>query len=87
MNPATSFVRALFVSLALSLALVGPLWSGILLGPVTNPANGHSYYLLTQNTWTASEAEAVALGGFEVTLPAQMPDPAATVVVLILTEP
>lgn len=28
-----------------------------------------------------------SVGGFEVTLPAQMPDPAATVVVLNLQEP
>jgi hypothetical protein len=35
----------------------------IIAGPITNPANGHDYYLLTQNTWTASEAEAENLGG------------------------
>lgn len=34
-----------------------------LTGPVTNSANGHVYYLLTQNNWTASQAEAVKLGG------------------------
>src|SRR5688572_14024742 len=32
-------------------------------GPFVNPATGHRYYLLTPNTWTASEAEAVSLGG------------------------
>jgi hypothetical protein len=32
-------------------------------GPVTNAANGHVYYLLSQNNWTASQAEAVSLGG------------------------
>lgn len=39
-----------------------------LAGPVVNPANGHTYYLLTPNSWTASEAEAVALGGHLVTV-------------------
>src|SRR5439155_13144866 len=33
----------------------------ILAGPVTNAANGHIYYLLTQSTWTAAEAAAVRL--------------------------
>jgi hypothetical protein len=35
----------------------------IMTGPITNPANGHDYYLLTPNSWTASEAEAENLGG------------------------
>ena len=38
-------------------------FAGILAGPVVNPTNGHTYYLLTENTWTASQAEAVTLGG------------------------
>jgi hypothetical protein len=37
--------------------------AGIIAGPITNPANGHDYYLLTPNTWSASEAEAENLGG------------------------
>lgn len=41
---------------------------GLLSGPVTNPANGHRYYLLTETSWTAAEAEAVALGGHLVTI-------------------
>jgi hypothetical protein len=36
---------------------------GIVAGPLKNPTNNHFYYLLTQNTWTGSEAEAVAMGG------------------------
>jgi hypothetical protein len=40
----------------------------ILCGPITNPANGHLYYLLNANTWTASEAEAIALGGHLATI-------------------
>jgi Lectin C-type domain len=35
----------------------------VIAGPITNPANGHDYYLLSPNTWTASEAEAENLGG------------------------
>ena len=40
----------------------------ILTGPVINPANNHAYFLLTQGTWTASEAKATALGGHLVTI-------------------
>lgn len=40
----------------------------VLSGPIINPANGHAYYLLTQNVWTASEAEAVTLGGHLATI-------------------
>lgn len=44
------------------------LHGGVLSGPIDNPANGHSYYLLNSNTWTASQAEAVTLGGNLVTI-------------------
>ncbi|HXT10778.1 MAG TPA: lectin-like protein [Candidatus Angelobacter sp.] len=37
--------------------------AGIITGPITNPGNRHDYYLLTPETWTASEAEAEKLGG------------------------
>ena len=37
--------------------------AGIIAGPITNPANGHDYYLLTSDTWSASEAAAEQLGG------------------------
>ena len=37
--------------------------AGIIAGPFINPANGHDYYLLTPNTWTASEAEAEEMDG------------------------
>ena len=40
----------------------------ILGGPITNAANGHIYFLLTSNTWTASEAEAVTLGAHLATI-------------------
>jgi len=32
-------------------------------GPIVNPANQHTYYLLTADTWTNSEAFAQTLGG------------------------
>jgi hypothetical protein len=35
----------------------------IIAGPITNPSNGHDYYLLSPNTWKSSEDEAEALGG------------------------
>ena len=43
-------------------------FAGIEAGPFTNSANGHIYFLLTSDTWTNSEAEAVALGGHLVTI-------------------
>jgi hypothetical protein len=42
--------------------------AGIILGPKVNPANGHTYYLLTSQSWTASEAESVSLGGHLATI-------------------
>ena len=59
------------------LAIVGlaggqsPASAGILAGPISNPASGHVYYLLTENLWTASEQEAVSLGGHLVTINSQ----------------
>src|SRR4030095_3801372 len=42
--------------------------AAVLAGPLTNAANAHAYYLLSANTWTASEAEARGLGGHLVTI-------------------
>ena len=47
----------------ISIAISFRAGAGIIAGPITNPANGHDYYLLTPGTWTASEAEAENLGG------------------------
>ncbi|HXI54227.1 MAG TPA: C-type lectin domain-containing protein, partial [Candidatus Saccharimonadales bacterium] len=52
----------------LSLATVPGARAAVLAGPITNAVNAHSYYLLSSNTWTASEAEAVGLGGHLVTI-------------------
>jgi Lectin C-type domain len=45
-----------------------PLEAAVLTGPVSNEANGHIYYLLSANTWTASEAATVSLGGHLITI-------------------
>jgi lectin-like protein/PEP-CTERM motif-containing protein len=37
-------------------------------GPVVNPNNGHTYYLLSPDTWTASQSFALTLGGNLVTI-------------------
>ncbi|MFK7849076.1 MAG: lectin-like protein [Rhodothermales bacterium] len=37
-------------------------------GPVINPANNHTYYLLEADTWTGSQASAQTLGGSLVTI-------------------
>jgi len=42
--------------------------ASIIYGPVKNETTGHIYYLLSNNSWTASEAEAVTLGGHLVTI-------------------
>jgi hypothetical protein len=40
----------------------------VIAGPVTNLANGHIYYLLCSNTWTAAQEAAIGLGGNLVTI-------------------
>jgi len=40
----------------------------VISGPITNSANGHSYFLLGGSSWTEAEAKAVALGGHLVTI-------------------
>lgn len=37
-------------------------------GPIINPANSHAYYLLSSDSWTASELFAQSLGGNLVTI-------------------
>jgi hypothetical protein len=55
-----SAVAALTLSLTAKAAIIS--------GPVTNPSNGHTYYLLSSSTWTKSEAEAISLGGHLATI-------------------
>jgi hypothetical protein len=40
----------------------------IIKGPVINPQNNHSYYLLAQQSWSDAEAVAVTMGGHLVTV-------------------
>lgn len=40
----------------------------IIAGPITNPGNGHDYYLLSPGTWMASEAAAENLDGTLATI-------------------
>jgi hypothetical protein len=42
--------------------------SGIVAGPIVNPSNGHSYFLLSPSTWTAGQAAAVVMGGHLATV-------------------
>src|SRR5262245_18751352 len=63
--------RGCFVVAASLLAVLvvsSPAGSSVLAGPITNPANGHQYYLLAPASWTDSKAEAVSLGGHLVTI-------------------
>jgi len=52
----------------LILTLCASARAAILVGPLTNPANGHTYYLLSRNNWSNAEAEAVSLGGHLATI-------------------
>ena len=61
-------IQHLMALVVLSLATVPGAGAAVLAGPITNAANGHAYYLLTTNTWTQSENEAIALGGHLVTI-------------------
>jgi Lectin C-type domain len=54
---------ALAVLLCISVGRAAVIGAGVL-----NPANGHTYFLIDPKTWTASEAEAVTLGGHLVTI-------------------
>ncbi len=57
--------KALFGLFTLALSVLPQMGRGqsVLTGPILDPENGYEYYLLTPATWTASEAEAVSLGG------------------------
>ena len=45
-----------------------PSLAGTIAGPIVNPANGNSYFLLEAAPWTESQAEARRLGGNLVTI-------------------
>jgi len=53
---------------ALIVALCASARAAILAGPLTNPGNGHTYYLLSRNNWSNAESEALSLGGHLATI-------------------
>jgi|SRR5882724_7916654 len=62
--PSGEKMRVSFIGLAALVAAQCATASATVIGgPIVNQVNGHTYYLLSQNTWTASQAEAVTLGG------------------------
>jgi hypothetical protein len=63
MRPAETLTYFFLISAPLQ-----PAWAAVVGGPVTNPSNGHRYYLLAPTTWKASEEEAVSLGGHLVAI-------------------
>ena len=54
---------AFILAAGLMVGAAGNVFAAIIAGPLTYPGNGHEYYLLTPDTWTASEQEAESLGG------------------------
>lgn len=59
-TPIRLFLSLIVLTLSPFVANADP---AVLSGPIVNPANGHTYYLLSSDTWTASQTAAVALGG------------------------
>ena len=57
--PTKTFLLSAAVLLVSSLSA----HADVIAGPITNPANGHDYYLLSPNSWNAAEQEAENLGG------------------------
>jgi hypothetical protein len=57
----------LWLALAFALSATRA-FCGTIAGPIIRPDTGHAYYLLAFNNWTASEAEAITLGGHLVTI-------------------
>jgi hypothetical protein len=67
MNYLDSHTILRLVAMTLAVAVHQTCAAGIITSS-TNPSNGNTYYLLTENTWTASQLEAVSLGGNLVTI-------------------
>lgn len=59
---------------AIALTIATSSEAAVIGGPIVNPANGHRYYLLSEQSWNNSEAEAVSLGGHLVTINNQVED-------------
>jgi len=56
-------IIALCVAVLSLFAAAFPARAEIIAGPLTNPANGHDYYLLAPSFWSLAQAEAESLGG------------------------
>lgn len=56
-------ILLLFASASVSIS-----WAESILGPITNPSNGHTYFLLNQSSWLDAESQAIGLGGHLVTI-------------------
>jgi len=59
-------IRNLVALGTFGLTLIGR--AATLSGPIQNPANNHYYYLLGSDNWTASQSQALGLGGNLVTI-------------------
>jgi hypothetical protein len=64
----SSSVYLAVVCMTLLLLPVTNVKATVLFGPITNPVNGHVYYVLDTASWTDSESEALTLGGHLVTI-------------------
>lgn len=67
-QPALSTLRHLAASTLIFALSVSTAPAATLSAPILNPSTGHYYQLLDTATWTASEAEAISLGGHLVTI-------------------
>ncbi|NUO79217.1 hypothetical protein HUU05_04000, partial [candidate division KSB1 bacterium] len=67
-SPMAFLVDAVIILFLIFSAISTPVFSTIIGGPVVNSTNGHTYYLLDDTTWTASENEAISLDGHLVTI-------------------
>ena len=58
----------ILISCVVALAVPATARASVLTGPFSYPGNGHTYYLLSQDTWTASETQAEVMGGHLATI-------------------
>jgi hypothetical protein len=61
-------MKNLILLVTVALTALHTAQGALLTGPIANPGNGHTYYLLTEDTWQSSEAQAVSLGGHLATI-------------------
>src|SRR5437867_3716287 len=56
-------MRASLLFVALFYCCAFSLRSAVIMGPIINPNNAHSYSLLSESSWSAAQTEAKTLGG------------------------